>query len=98
MPHRSYRKESRDVDFGTSDTGVLSRDQMNCGSLLRIADGIEKMAGNYAALLYEAKSQKERADGLTRTVGRLRDQLRGYRSYIKGLRKVKKSNKGKKEE
>lgn len=39
---KSYREESK-KDYGITDDGNLRLDQLNCGSLLRIADACEKM-------------------------------------------------------
>jgi hypothetical protein len=46
---KNYRSESRDTNWGTQDKG-LSLDQINAGSLLRIADSLERMEEPYLKL------------------------------------------------
>jgi len=62
MSHRNYREQSRDVQWGTTNDGAgLSIEQINCGSLLRIADASEKMAQRYTELIDKA-SRLEKAN------------------------------------
>ena len=53
MPFYSYRKHSK-TDFGTSNE-FPTLEQMNTGSLQRIADAIEKIAVNYTKMEKEIK-------------------------------------------
>lgn len=54
MPHQSYRQRSRE-DWGTTapDGYGLTSEQIRTGCLLRIADAVEVMAENHAALIAE---------------------------------------------
>jgi hypothetical protein len=58
---RSYREESR-TNWGTHLQGGLSIEQINCGSFLRIADAMEKMAVNHIKLQEEYEYMKRQRD------------------------------------
>ena len=61
--HRSYKDESRDRNWGTTEPGTtLTLDQIKLGCMLRIADATEAMAKNHVQL------QNER-DYLNRALG-----------------------------
>lgn len=55
MSFRNYRVESRDKQWGAHvDSGKnVTLDQINCGSLLRIADAVELMAQEHAKLVHD---------------------------------------------
>jgi len=84
---KSFKEQSKTVNWGTSQPEGLNIEQVNCGALLRIADATELMAKNYAELVSER-------DGLR---GRLRDeqinanyrrrQISALRGQITRLRK-----------
>lgn len=46
---KSYAKESK-KDWGTSDPGSITLEQIQTGAMLRMADASEKMASNYTDL------------------------------------------------
>ena len=51
---KSFRELSR-VDYGEEDPSgtIVTLEKINCGSLQRIADGVELMAKSYRELIYE---------------------------------------------
>lgn len=82
---KSYRKESR-TDWGSYEKGI-TLEQVNTGSLLRIADATELMAKNHEQLVqlkeyYERRynEERQRADKLER-------QVRGYKGVISRMKK-----------
>jgi len=38
---RDYKKETKECNFGRTDQGRLSAEEINCGAILRTADAIE---------------------------------------------------------
>ena len=61
MNWKSYRQQSRDIQWGTNGDS-LSIEQVNCGSLLRIADATELMAKRYEELIQKAEFEERRAN------------------------------------
>lgn len=51
MPFKNYREESRNTQWGSYQDANLSIEQINCGSMLRIADATEKMSQNYTEIM-----------------------------------------------
>ena len=84
---QNYRTATRDVQWGTSQTENLTVEQINAGSLLRIADATELMAKNHAALVDERDRYlrwytQEVANGK-----RLHATIRGLRGTITRMKK-----------
>jgi hypothetical protein len=73
---------SRDQRSSENETVEM----INAGSLQRIADAVEKMAGNYDSLLRSKKWAEERAESLSKANDRAFKQIAGYRGYIKSLK------------
>lgn len=71
MPFYSYRKHSK-TDFGTSNE-FPTLEQMNTGSLQRIADAIEKIAVNYTKMEKEIKDKNREIKRLERVIAKLRE-------------------------
>ena len=79
--HRSYRQQSRDINWGTRGDAPLTLEQVNCGSLLRIADAAEKMAASYDQLREERDRYKrwyEREQADNKRLRRSNAALRGH--------------------
>lgn len=87
---RNFRDESR-KDYGAecgNDAGV-SIERLNAGSLMRIADATEKMAGNYTRLQNERDIyERWYREGL-KTQQRLANQIRALRGAITRMKKAK---------
>lgn len=63
MTFQNYRRQSRDVQWGhESGSSSLSIEQINCGSLLRMADATEKMAASYDRLREDRDYWRRRAE------------------------------------
>lgn len=94
MPFQSYREQSRinwgrDVDVG----GILSRDEVQHGALLRIADAAEAMAKNHNALLAECdryerwfKKERDRANRLQKSNAALRGYAKMLKRHLETIR------------
>ena len=86
MTYKSYRAESRE-EYGQNQEHNLSIDQLNAGSLLRIADAIEKMVQRHTDLIAE-RDQFERlyiesrseAESAKRSNAALRGQITKLRN------------------
>lgn len=88
MPLKSYREQSRNINWGTDKTGnSLTLEQINCGSLLRIADAAEIMAKNHQQLIDERDRYKQWYEQERKTNQRLLNSNAGLRGYIKRLKK-----------
>lgn len=75
------REESKGVWAGDK-----SLNSINAGSLQRIADATEKMAGNYTRLQEDVKYWKERAESAQKyaaTLGRSKSALKGVITKLK---------------
>lgn len=88
MTFKNYREQSRNVQWGTnSDYDSLSFEEINCGSLLRIADSMEVVAKEYNAILADMKFYQKRYHELLDQVERLKRSnaaLRGVITKMKG--------------
>lgn len=82
---KSYRKESR-IDWGVNTDNPLTVEQINCGSMLRIADATEAMAKNYVALQDEAARYKRWYEDERRESASLRRRNITLRGQITKLR------------
>jgi len=88
MPFTSYRKESK-KDYGTSEPGSLSIEQLNCGSLLRIADATELMASNYLQMQRDMERLKIMLDREKEKTERLKATAATLRGHVTRLKKLK---------
>ena len=61
MSHKSYRDHSK-IFYGNDPSNFTSLEQINCGSLQRIADATEKMAASYDAMRNDRDYWKGRAE------------------------------------
>lgn len=88
MTFKNYREQSRDIQWGIhNDSETLSLEQINCGSLLRIADSMEVVAKEYNAILADMKFYQKRYHELLDKVERLKRSnaaLRGVITKMKG--------------
>jgi len=84
MPFKNYREQSRDVQWGSE--GNPNLDQINCGSMLRIADAAEKMAASYDQMRKDRDYWKGRTENLKRDIKILAHSNAGLRGYIKRLK------------
>jgi chromosome segregation ATPase len=80
MSYRDFRKQSRDICWGTSDEG-MTLEQINCGSLLRIADATEKMCQDREKLERDYHYMRGQRD-------RYREQLASAERRIAALKGV----------
>lgn len=87
MAHKSYRAESR-KDWGSSQEGSLTGDQIRTGALLRIADATEAMSKNHQALIDERDSYKRLYESAVRREDELIRRNRSLRGVITKLRKA----------
>lgn len=86
MTFKNYRQQSRDVQWGTEGT-ANSFEQINCGSLLRIADATEKMAMRYTELIDKAE-RLERSNNYLHTANRQQERsISALKGQITKLKK-----------
>jgi hypothetical protein len=81
---KDLRKASKQV--WTSPTEMLSVEQINCGSLLRIADAIEITAKNNQQLIDTANFYKERSQSKQTEIDSLLRSNAALRGHIKRLK------------
>jgi hypothetical protein len=82
MAFKSYMKESRDTDWGTTQSGNLTLEQIQAGAILRIADAVEKMAIRYTELIDERDRLQRWYKEKTAHNEKLEHQVRGLRGAI----------------
>jgi len=70
-------------------TGKGTMEDINCGSLQRIADAVEKMAESYDRVREERDRLKKRVEWRDETIERLHHQNCGLRGYITRLKKAR---------
>ena len=87
MVWKSYRKESREIDWGADQEGKPTIEQINCGCMLRIADAAEKMSGNYTAMQNEVEHLKRVREDLRQGIAHLEHSNAALRGHIKRLKK-----------
>lgn len=88
MAHTSYRTESK-KDYGTANKPPITIEQLNCGSLMRIADATEKMASNYTQLQNDRDWYKKKYHEQQDEIKHLNNRI----SSLKGtITKMKKKN------
>lgn len=64
MAFRDYREQSRSKWGTDEDTGSISRDQLQLGCLIRIADAADQLNRQITSLLNERDRHKARAEQL----------------------------------
>lgn len=82
---KSYREESK-INWGIATSQNLTREQIQLGAVLRIADAVEKMAQNYDHLLSDRDWYKRRYKEQSLEISRLRRSQAALRGYIKRLK------------
>lgn len=87
---KSYRKESREIDWGTKQEGKPAIEQINCGCMLRIADAVEKMASDYTALQNTVSYLHKHQDTLRKRIDHLEHSNAALRGHIKRFKKRRK--------
>jgi hypothetical protein len=90
---QGYRQQSRDIQWGSKDEN-LTIDQINCGSLLRIADAAEHIAENHRKLTEENKwlsSSRKSVMAERDRLARSNAALRGVITKMKRIDKARQS-------
>lgn len=85
MAFQAYREESK-KNWGTSEDGGLTDDQIRTGAILRIADALEVMAENHDKLVRDRDWLRERLkeeEWRGKTMRRANAALRGHVSRLK---------------
>jgi len=85
MAHKAYREESK-KNWGTSDDGSLTDEQIALGAMLRIADALELMAKNHDQLVRDRDWHRERLkeeEARSKVMRRANAALRGHISQLK---------------
>ncbi len=84
---KNYRTESR-LAYAKANNEDFTLEELRTGSLLRIADAAEKMAGNYTALqdqiVYLKKDKiwlRERIDYLEHSNAALRGHIKRFKNH-----------------
>lgn len=80
MPFKTYRELSKNINWGSDSNPTL--EQINAGSLLRIADAVEKMTKSFDNLRMDRDYWKGRAEDWESKAGRLSRKIAGLRGYI----------------
>jgi len=85
MKWKDYRDESR-INWGTDASGQSTRDDIKFGCLLRIADGVEKMAINHTKLINEKKHFEFMSKQNLESYERERRRANAYKGIIRKLK------------
>ena len=88
MSFKSYRDHSK-TNWG-NQSGTANLEQINCGSLLRIADAVEKMALRYTELIDQKERSDRSAKYLRETCDKRDRQLSAAKGQITKLRNAAK--------
>lgn len=88
MPFKNYRQQSRDVQWGGNFIGddTPGLEQINCGSLLRIADATELMARSHVRLIQERDEFERRMKAAHVREARLQRCLSAAKGQITKLK------------
>jgi hypothetical protein len=89
MPFRSYRAASKDADWGQESPMFV--EHINCGSLLRIADALEKMSDPYLQNLKTLEFYRAQYHQKIVEIGRMKRQIAALRGHNRKLRNETKS-------
>lgn len=87
MAHRSYKDASKNVNWGRDENESLSIEQINCGSIQRIADACELMAKDRAAMERNNKSLRESKEADARYIRTLERRVAALRGCLKRAKK-----------
>lgn len=89
MAHISYKTESKNNNWGiTGDVNTkLSIDEIKLGTILRIADAIEKIADNHPNLIQRVESLEQTNNYLLEENQKLTRRIAGLRGYVKRVKK-----------
>jgi hypothetical protein len=85
MPFKGYREISRSTDWGSESNPTL--EQINAGSMLRIADAMEKMTQSFDALRADRDYWRGRAEDWECKANRLSRSIAALRGYITRLKR-----------
>lgn len=87
---KNLRNESRVQNWSVTidENSNVNIDQLNCGSMLRIADGIEKIASNYSSLIEERDRYKRWWQEEVNRNEKLHRRIRGFKGVITKLKKL----------
>ena len=91
MPHMSYRIESR-KNYGKTVESVsdnASIEQLNCGSLMRIADSLEIIQNNYKYLMDEQIRLRAKMNEYLIMVAAGERKIRALKGVVTKLKKKK---------
>lgn len=83
---KDYRNETRQ-NWGVNQEANLSKEQLQIGCLLRIADATEKMASNYTQLQNDVDYYKKRAVAAERKIEQLKRSIAAYKANYTRLKK-----------
>lgn len=83
---QNYREESR-KNWGTDKEKNLTIEQINCGSMLRMADAAEKMASSYTEMQRQRDMYKSLLRERQAECRRLSKTIAGLRGYITKLKR-----------
>lgn len=86
MAFKDYRQQSRDVRWGTSDDR-MTLEQINAGSLLRIADALELSAKDREKLERDYKYVRSARDEYRRRCESLERRIAAMKGVITKLKK-----------
>ena len=87
MVYKNYRDESRKTYGNDGEEGRgVTLDQLNAGSLQRIADAAETMAKGYARLEQDAAAWRARAQAAESMVALERRRITALKGHITRLR------------
>lgn len=87
MSLKNFRSQSRDVQWAHDADKTSSLEQINCGSLLRIADAAEKMALRFTELIDANKRLQNHVDQLRKLAEVRRRQTGAAKGQITKLKK-----------
>ena len=85
-PFRDYRIETREKNWGSTQTESLCREQIQTWCLLRIADAAEKLCQSRYDLEHQLSYYKKDAAQLTKKLELERRRTAAYKGVITRLR------------
>lgn len=88
MPFKNFREESK-KQYGADQNEVLNIEELNAGSLLRIADATELMASNYLQMQRDMERLKIMLDREKEKNERLKATVAALCGHVTRLKKLK---------
>lgn len=82
---KSFKEHSKD-NYGTSQSNA-TLEQVNCGSLKRIADATEKMASNYTQMEKDLNFYKVCCEWQAKDIERLYRKIRALKGHLTRAKK-----------